>query len=360
VEPLRVEDYAELAQSKVPADVWGYVQGGSGVEWTIAENRAAFDRVVVRPRVLVDVKQCDPGTVLLGAPITTPIGVAPMAYHRLLHPDGELATATAAGEVGGPFVVSIFASQTLTDIAKNATAPLWLQVYWLRHRDALVDLIHRAEAAGFGALVLTVDTPKVARRLRDVRNSFTVPSHSQAANVDLEVMASTQQETAGTSAIERHSREQFDQTITWSNLAWLREQTTLPLLLKGILTAEDAQLAVDHGIDAIVVSNHGGRQLDGAVPSLEALPEVVAAVDGRIPVLMDGGIRCGTDVFKALALGASTVLIGRPVLWGLAHDGAEGAAAVLRLLRNELVDCMTLAGRPTIADIDPSAVRIRA
>src|SRR5882757_5582522 len=170
VEPLRVDDYAESAQSRLPVDVWGYVQGGSGVEWTIAENRAAFDRVVVRPRVLVDVKQCDPGTVLLGAPIPTPIGVAPMAYHRLVHPDGELATALAAGDVGGPFVVSIFASQTLADIAKNATGPLWLQVYWLRRRDALIDLIHRAEAAGFGALVLTVDTPKVARRLRDVRN----------------------------------------------------------------------------------------------------------------------------------------------------------------------------------------------
>jgi 4-hydroxymandelate oxidase len=360
VEPLRVDDYAELAQSRLPVDVWGYVQGGSGAEWTIAENRAAFDRVVVRPRVLVDVKQCDPGTALLGTPITTPIGVAPMAYHRLVHPDGELATAAAAGEVGGPFVVSIFASQTLADIAKDATGPLWLQVYWLRRRDALVELVGRAESTGFGALVLTVDTPQVARRLRDMRNSFTIPDRIHAVNLDLPVMASTHQATAGTSAIERHSREEFDPTITWPDLAWLRERTMLPLVLKGILTAEDARLAVDHGVDAIVVSNHGGRQLDGAVPTLEALPEVVAAVNGRIPVLMDGGIRCGTDVFKALALGASTVLIGRPVLWGLAHSGAPGAAAVLRLLRDELVDCMRLAGRPTIADIDPSAVRIRA
>lgn len=360
MEPLRVDDYAESAQSRLPVDVWGYVQGGSGVEWTIAENRAAFDRVVVRPRVLVDVKQCDPGTVLLGAPIPTPIGVAPMAYHRLVHPDGELATALAAGEVGGPFVVSIFASQTLTDIAKNATGPLWLQVYWLRRRDALVDLIHRAESTGFSALVLTVDTPQVGRRLRDMRNSFTVPDRARAVNLDLPMMASTHQAAKGTSAIERHSREEFDPTITWSDLSWLRERTTLPLILKGILTAEDARLAVDHGVDGIAVSNHGGRQLDGAIPSLEALPEVVAAAAGRVPVLLDGGIRCGTDVFKALALGASTVLIGRPVLWGLAHDGATGAAAVLRLLRDELVDCMRLAGRPSIADIDPSAVRIRS
>jgi 4-hydroxymandelate oxidase len=360
VEPLRVDDYAELAQSALPADVWGYVQGGSGVEWTIAENRAAFDRVVVRPRVLVDVARADPGTMLLGAPVASPIGVAPMAYHRLVHPDGELATAAAAGEVGGPFVVSIFASQTLTDIAKNATGPLWLQLYWLRQRQALVELVGRAESAGFAALVLTVDAPRVARRLRDVRNSFTVPSGVRAVNLDLPVTASSHESAAGSSAIERHSREEFDPTITWSDLAWLRERTILPLVLKGILTAEDAGLAVEHGVDAIVVSNHGGRQLDGAIPSIEALPEIVAAVEGRIPVLLDGGIRCGTDIFKALALGASTVLIGRPVLWGLAHGGAPGATAVLRMLHDELVACMTLAGRPTIADIGPSAVRVRS
>lgn len=360
MEPLRVDDYAELAQSKLPVDVWGYVQGGSGVEWTIAENRAAFDRVVVRPRVLVDVKQCDPATVLLGRPIPTPIGVAPMAYHRLVHPDGELATAVAAAEVGGPFVVSIFASHTLADIAKDATGPLWLQLYWLRRRDALVELIRRAESTGFGALVLTVDAPQVARRLRDVRNAFAVPDRIRAVNLDLPVMASSHTSSAGSSAIERHSREEFDSTVTWSDLAWLRERTILPLVLKGILTAEDARLAVDHGADAVVVSNHGGRQLDGAVPSLDALPEVVAAVEGRIPVLLDGGIRCGTDIFKAVALGASAVLIGRPVLWGLAHGGAAGASAVLRLLRDEFVDCMALAGRPTVADIGPSAVRVRS
>jgi len=359
VEPLRVDDYAELAQSNLSVAVWGYVQGGSGVEWTIAENRAAFDRVVVRPRVLVDVKQCDPATVLLGTPISSPIGVAPMAYHRLVHPDGELATAAAAAEVGGPFVVSIFASQTLADIAKDATGPLWLQLYWLRRRDALVDVIHKAESHGFGALVLTVDAPQVARRLRDVRNAFAVPDRIHAVNLDLPLTASSHRGSPNTSAIERHSREEFDATITWSDLAWLRERTILPLVLKGILTAEDARLAVDHGVDAIVVSNHGGRQFDGAIPSLDALPEVVAAVEDRIPVLLDGGIRCGTDIFKALAVGASTVLIGRPVLWGLAQGGAAGAAAVLRLLRDELVDCMALAGRPTIGDIGPSAVRVR-
>jgi 4-hydroxymandelate oxidase len=358
MEVFRVDDYAELAQTVLPADVWGYVQGGSGVEWTIAENRAAFDRVLLRPRVLVDVQECDTTTTLLGARIDTPIGVAPMAYHRLAHDDGELATAEAAGSIGGPFVVSFFATRTLADIARHATGPLWLQLYWLRQREILTDIVRRAEDAGFGALVLTVDTPRVARRLRDIRNSFALPEHARAVNLDTSLTAISHHADAGSSAIERQSRERFDPTITWSDLAWLRERTTLPLVLKGVLTAEDARLAQEHGVAAIAVSNHGGRQLDGAISSIAALPEIVDAVGGRLPVLVDGGIRSGTDVFRALALGASAVLIGRPVLWGLAVDGAAGAGAVLRLLHDELVECMTLAGRPTLASIDASAVRI--
>lgn len=356
--PLRVDDYAELAESKVASDAWGYVQGGSGVEWTLAENRAAFDRIAIRPRFLVDVERCDTTTSLLGSALPTPIGVAPMAYHRLVHEDGELATAEAAGETGGPFVVSIFASQPLADIAKRATVPLWQQLYWLRRRDRLAGLIHKAEDAGFSAFVLTVDLPKVARRLRDVRNEFTLPERVSAVNLERDVMSTIHSGESGSSAIERHSLEQFDRTITWSDLAWLREQTALPLVLKGILTAEDARLAVGHGVDAVVVSNHGGRQLDFALSAVEALPEVVAEVDGALPVLVDGGIRSGTDVFKAVALGADAVFVGRPVLWGLGAAGAEGAAAVLRLLREELVECMTLAGRPDLAAIGPDAVTL--
>jgi 4-hydroxymandelate oxidase len=359
VDALRVDDYAELAQSSLTDDVWGYVQGGSGAEWTLAANRAAYQRVVLRPRVLVDVADCDPATTLLGAPLAVPIGIAPMAYHELAHPDGELATAAAAGEAGSLFVASIFASRTIEEIGKAATGPVWLQLYWLRQRHVLVDLAQRAHSAGFGALVLTVDAPRVGRRLRDARNSFTVPGHIRAVNLDALVMATSHEHDAGSSAIERHAREQFDPTVTWADLAWLRDRTTLPLVLKGILTAEDAQRAVDAGVDAIVVSNHGGRQLDCAIPSLDALPDVVCAVADQVPVLLDSGVRSGTDVFKALALGAAMVLIGRPVLWGLACSGAVGVGAVLRLLRDELEDCMALAGRPTIAAIDASAVQVR-
>jgi 4-hydroxymandelate oxidase len=359
MQPLRVEEYAELAEAKVTASAWGYVQGGGGVEWTLAENRAAFARVAVRPRFLVDVEQCDTSTELLGGRLATPIGVAPMAYHRLVHNDGELASVEAATEVGGPYVVSIFASQPLADIARRASVPLWLQLYWLRRREVLVDLIRRAEDAGYQAIVLTVDLPKVARRLRDIRNGFTLPEGVGAANLDHAVTAASHDAVSGSSAIERQSLEQFDRTITWADLAWLREQTTLPLVIKGILTAEDALQAVEHGVDAVVVSNHGGRQLDFTLSGIEALPEVVAAVDGRLPVLMDGGIRSGTDVFKALALGARAVLVGRPVLWGLGANGAAGAAGVLRLLREELVDCMTLAGWPVVSEIGAAAVSVR-
>jgi len=358
VDFLRVEDFADPARASVPADVWDYLQGGSGAEETLAANRAAYGRVALRPRVLTDVSVCDVALTLLGMRLAFPVGIAPMAYQRLAHEDGELATASAAGEAGALFVVSIFASQRLEDIAAAATGPLWLQLYWLRQRQLVAELAGRAAAAGYRALVLTVDTPRVGRRLRDVRNGFALPPGISVANLDSSVMSAVHAHKPGGSAIEQHSREQFDPTITWADLAWLRQQSPLPLVLKGIVTAEDAELAITHGADGIVVSNHGGRQLDGAIASLDALPEVVAAVRGRVPVLVDGGIRSGTDVFRALALGARAVLVGRPVLWGLAHSGAAGVCAVLRLLRDELENSMALAGRPQLADITQSAVRI--
>jgi 4-hydroxymandelate oxidase len=352
-----IGDFEAAARDRLAPEVWDYLAGGSGAETTLAANVTAFDRLLLRPRVLVDVSRCDPSTELLGAGLPAPIGVAPMAYHRLAHPDGEVATAAAAG--GLLFVVSIFASRRLAEIAAAATGPLWLQLYWLRERRVLVELIRQAEELGFGAIVLTADTPRVGRRLRDLRNGFAVPPGIEAVNVDPAVMASAGQSQPGVSAIERHSREQFDPAASWADLAWLREQTSLPVVLKGVLTAEDARLAVSHGMAAVVVSNHGGRQVDGAPASLDALPEVVDAVAGDCPVLVDGGIRGGTDVLKALALGARAVLVGRPVLWGLAGGGAGGASEVLRLLTTELADAMALCGRPRLADVDASLVSFR-
>ncbi|HEY3868304.1 MAG TPA: alpha-hydroxy acid oxidase [Actinocrinis sp.] len=371
MEALSVDDFEQPARAALRADVWDYIQGGSGAEQTMRANGAQFERYALRPRVLVDVSRCDTSTSLLGAALAAPIGIAPMAYHTLAHPDGEVATAHAAREAGALFVASFFAGRLLEDIAAAAAgSPLWLQLYWLRDRQVVADLADRAAALGFSALALTVDAPKVAQRLRDRRNSFDLPEGVRAVNLDPSVPAPGTFRRSHASALERHSTAVFDPSITWSDLAWLRGRCPLPLVLKGILTAEDARLAVEHGADAVVVSNHGGRQLDGAMPSLAALPEVVEAVNGAIPVLVDGGFRRGTDILKALALGAAAVLVGRPILWGLACTaredsgkdaatvGPNGAYRVLQLLRQELEDAMALAGRPELKAIGPDAVAL--
>ncbi|WP_246157632.1 alpha-hydroxy acid oxidase [Catellatospora sichuanensis] len=351
---LCTDDYRALARPRLPADVWDYIDGGSGAELTLSAGRRLFDRAELRPRVLVDVSVCDTAGKLLGDSLATPVGIAPTAYHRLAHPDGEVAT--ARGAHGALFVVSIFASRSLEDIAAAAAGPLWLQLYWLRRRAVLAELARRAQDAGYRALVLTVDAPRIGQRLRDQRNGFAVDPEVRAVNLDDALMATTHEHREGASAIAAHAAQTFDQTVTWADLAWLRGRTDLPLVLKGVLTAEDADRAVEHGVDALIVSNHGGRQLDGAVPALRALPEVVAAVAGRCPVLLDGGVRHGRDVFVALALGASAVLVGRPALWALAVDGADGVAGLLTMLTGELEHTMALAGRPRLADIGRDAV----
>jgi 4-hydroxymandelate oxidase len=356
--PVCVDDLRRLARDKLSADVWEYIDGGSDGELTLAANREAFQRVQFRPRVMVDVSRCPTGTTLLGDPLAAPLGVAPTAYHQMVHGDGEVATAKGAGAAGALFVVSMFASRTVEDIATAATGPLWLQLYWLRRRAALADLVRRAAAAGYRALVLTVDAPRIGRRLRDLRNGFAVQPDIEAVNLDPALMASTHERRTGESAIARHSAQTFDPTLTWADLAWLRDLSDLPVLVKGILTAPDAARAVEAGAAGIIVSNHGGRQLDRAPASLTALVEVIGAVGDACPVLLDGGVRGGADVFAALALGASAVLIGRPTLWALAHNGGAGVADLFELLRIELEHTMALAGRPGLRDIDRDAVRL--
>jgi len=352
--PLTVDEYRPLAKARLDPKAWDYIDGGSDRERTLADCAAAFDGYRIRPRFLVDVSRIDCATTLLGTRLTAPVGVAPLAYHRLAHPDGELASAGAAA--GTLFVASIFASQPIEDIAKVATGPLWLQLYWLRQRDVLADLVARAEAAGCQALVLTVDAPRLGRRLRDMRNGFALDPSISAVNLDPEVTAQTHHAPAGDSAIAAHALATFDASVTWADLAWLRSLTRLPVLVKGLLTAEDARLAMEHGAAGVVVSNHGGRQLDAAVPALHALPEVVDAVGGTGVVLLDGGVRRGTDVFTALALGADAVLLGRPALWALAAGGATAVTDLFALLRAELETTMALAGRTRVDDIDGTAV----
>ena len=357
MELLRLEEFETAARPGLQPDVWDYLQGGSGTESTLTANLTAFQRITVRPRVLVGISSPDLRTTLLGSPLDLPVVIAPTAFQRLVHPDGEVAAAAAARQAGTLFTASTFASRTFEEIAAAAGGSWWFQVYWLRQRDVLRRMLRRATAAGCQALMLTVDTPHVGRRLRDIRNRFTLPPGVHAVNVESSVMAEAHEHDPGSSRLHQQVTNEIDPTITWADLAWLRAQTPLSLMLKGIVTAEDTVLAIEHGIDAIVVSNHGGRQLDGAIASMDALPEVVTAAAGRVPVLVDGGVRSGTDVFKALALGAHAVLVGRPVIWGLAHAGAAGVSAVLKLLRDELSEVMALAGRPRLADIDATAVR---
>lgn len=354
--PLRVQDYEDLARARMEPSMWDYLQGGSDDEVTLRANREAFARLALRPRVLVDVSRCELSTQVAGTSMAMPLLVAPMAYHRLADPEGEVATARGAGTAGVPLVVSTFSSRTLEDVAAAAQGPLWLQVYCFRRREVTASLLRRAEAAGYRALVLTVDAPRIGRRERDLRNGFGLPPHVQAANFAHELTATLSTREQGHSGIARHAQEAFDTTMSWEVVEWVRSVSRLPLLLKGVLTAEDAARAASLGVDGVIVSNHGGRQLDGSISALEALPEVVRAVGGRCDVLMDGGVRRGTDVLKALALGARAVLVGRPVFWGLAAAGEQGVHHLLSLLREELELAMALAGRPTLKDIDASLV----
>jgi 4-hydroxymandelate oxidase len=352
--------YEAAAKERLPGPVWDFLAGGSGTESMLTAGREALDRIRLRPRCLVDVSSCDASVELLGARLAAPLGIAPTAYHQLAHPEGEVATARAAGEAGVLFTVSMFASRTLEDIAAAASGPLWLQLYWLKQRDVMRDLIHRAESAGYRALVLTVDAPRVAFRPRDAVNGFAIPPGIRAVNLPPEVMASSHRSEDGQSAVARHSREQFDASITWEDLAWLHGVTSLPVVLKGVLTGEDAELAVKNGVAGLIVSNHGGRQLDFSRSAPECLAEVVDAVNGRCQVILDGGIRHGADAAKALCLGADAAMIGRPAVWGLAHSGAEGVAGVLRKLIEEFEEVMALMGAPTVADFGRSGISLPA
>ncbi len=355
---LRTDDYALRARDRLPAMVWDYIAGGSGDELSVEANDRAYRQARIAPRVLVDVSACDATTSLLGSQVAAPIGVAPTAYHELVHPEAEIGMVRGAGAAGMLSVISIFATRPVEQIAAAATGPLWLQLYWLRRREALRDLARRAEACGFTALMLTVDAPRLGRRWRDARNGFAVPPRMRAVNLDPALTGSTHDSHAGASALATHAEETFDTTITWADLAWLRSLTELPLVVKGILTAEDAALAVAHGAAGLVVSNHGGRQIDGAIAALHALPAIVDAVAGRATVLVDGGIRTGRDVFVALALGADGVLLGRLPLWALAVGGGDAVGVLLQDMHGELLHTMALAGRPRLADLGPEAVLV--
>ena len=348
-EPLNVDDFEQAARENLDPGAYGYFAGGAGDEQTLRENAAAFARWQLRPRVLVDVGEVSTATTVLGTDVSLPLLVAPTAFHRLAHPDGELATARAAAAAGTIMCLSTLSSVSPAELAAAAPgAPQWFQLYWSQDRGFTKGLVESVAEAGFRALVLTVDLPVAGVRERDVRAAFALPDDVPLPNLPI--------------ALQREDFHRalaliVDPAVTWRDLEWLREACPLPLVVKGVLTAEDALLAVEHGAAAVVVSNHGGRQLDGVPAALDVLPEVVEAVGERVEVLVDGGIRRGGDVLKALALGAAAVGSGRAILWGLAAGGEEGVRRVLELFRAELEVGLQLLGCRSPAEVTAAHVR---
>ncbi|MEO8503365.1 MAG: alpha-hydroxy acid oxidase [Acidobacteriota bacterium] len=354
---VNVSDFEDLAAKRMPRGAFDYYAGGAEDEQTLRANREGFGEIFLRPRMLAGLGAIDTRTTVLGTPVSLPALVAPTAFQKLADPAGECATARAAGRCGTLMTLSTISSTGLEEVAAAASGPLWFQLYVYKDREITRELLRRAKQAGYKAIVLTVDTPVLGRRERDVRNGFRLPP-----GIRLENLAWLESEVQGitgwseASSFWSYVHEQLDASLSWDVVSWLRSETTLPVLLKGVLTAEDARLAIEHGAAAVIVSNHGGRQLDGAPATIRVLPEVVDAVAGRGEVLVDGGVRRGTDILKAVGLGARAVLLGRPVLWGLAAAGEEGVVRVFDLLRAELEVSMALCGASNVSDIGRSLI----
>ncbi len=374
---LTVEDVRRAARRRLPRAVFDFVEGGAGDELTLRRNRAAFEALAFRPRILVDVAKREQSTTVLGERVETPVLIAPTGMTGLCWRRGEVEAARAAGRAGTIYTLSTHASCSIEEVAERAPGPLWFQLYVWQSRELTRSFVERAKAAGYRALLLTVDVPLISRRERDIRNGFTIPPRITLGNC-LDTLRHvrwianvllgprlTLANLVGAPGAPRTdlitlggiAHRQVDPSVSWGDLRWFRSLWSGPLLLKGVLGVEDARLAVEHGVDGIVVSNHGGRQLDGAPASVEVLPEIVDAVGGKVEVLLDGGIRRGSDVVKALALGARAVLIGRPHLYGLAVGGQAGVEHVLALLKAEVDRTLGLLGVPRVAHLDRAALR---
>ena len=346
--PVNIFEYQELAERLLPKAEADFIAGGATDEITLRRTRAVFDSIMLRPRMLVDISRTDLSTTVLGQRIELPVMLDPTGGHGRAHPQGELTTARAAGAMRTVMLVSSGSTYRLEEVAEAADGPIWFQQYLYRDRGFTMDLAQRARDAGFTALCITLDSTVRAKRERNIRNEYVGQRSPNYSDLELP----QQQPWNVSSDAPRGVDGLISRSATWSELDWLAASTPLPLLVKGIMTGEDARLCVDHGVKALIVSNHGARQLDTTFATIEVLPEVVAAVDGRLEVYMDGGIRRGTDVLKALALGARAVLIGRPLFWGLAVDGEAGLRTVLQMLKDELEMAMTMCGCPRVDSID--------
>jgi 4-hydroxymandelate oxidase len=345
---VSLDDYEALARERLDAHAWAYIAGGAADEWTLAWNREAFDRLKLQGRVLADFAHAHTRLSLLGETLDYPVLLAPVAFQKLAHPEGERLTIQAASAAGALAVVSTESSCPLEDLARLADGPLWFQLYIQHDRAFTLDLVRRAESAGYRALMVTVDAPVSGIRNQQQRLGTPWPADIEAVNL----RGASQPVTGPGSILDSPLfRGRLASAATWKDIEWLGTHTRLPILLKGITSADDAERAMGFGVQGIVVSNHGGRTLDTLPAAIDLLPRVAKRVDRRIPLLLDGGIRRGTDVLKALALGASAVMIGRPYIYALAVAGAPGIAHVLHIIRAELETAMALTGCATLADI---------
>ncbi|VDL77222.1 unnamed protein product [Nippostrongylus brasiliensis] len=351
---LTVDDFRHAASSKLKKLAKDYYESGSDDQLTLRRNERAFERLLIRPRCLRDVSNVDTSTEWFGRKQRFPIGIAPTAFHRMANEDGELNTVKGASAAGSVMIVSSWATTAIEEVAEQSRrvgAELWFQLYVYKDKNITTSLVKRAEASGCRALVLTVDTPVLGRRLPDVRNGFTLPDGLGLANFSSMKPSSMPNIKSGQSGLMQYVSEQIDPTLNWEIISWLLETTKLPIIVKGVMRGDDAEEAIRRGAHGIIVSNHGGRQMDSAPATIEALADVVRASRGRVPVFMDGGVRNGRDIFKAIALGAQGVFVGRPVLWGLSVKGSEGVYQVMSILQQEFVHTMKLAGFRSIKEI---------
>ncbi|MEO7297184.1 MAG: alpha-hydroxy acid oxidase [Verrucomicrobiota bacterium] len=357
MEPLNLFEFEQLAKEKLPRIAYDYFSSGAWDEITLKRTREAYNEILIHYRVLVDVSRRNLSTTLFGESLAMPLLLAPTAFHKLAHPDGELAAVRAAGSAGIPMVLSSLSTTTVEDVMAAASGSVWFQLYINKDRGFTRNLVARVEKAGCKALMLTVDTPEWGRRERDVRNGFHLPPGLSAINL---IPSNECAEVIGQSGagMGQAFTWMLDASVTWKDVDWLCALTKLPVILKGICRPDDAKRSLQHGVAGIVVSNHGARQMDTAPATIEVLPRIAEVIEGKIPVLLDGGIRRGLDILKALALGATAVQIGRPVLWGLASGGEQGVLKVLEMLRQELDLAMALTGCPDLKSITRDLVSL--
>ncbi|XP_072225798.1 2-Hydroxyacid oxidase 1 [Leuresthes tenuis] len=358
-----VSDFEEEARKILPKAVYDYYRSGADGQNTLADNVAAFNRWYLIPRVLRDVSTVDLTVSVLGQKLSMPLCVGATAMQRMAHPAGETATARACKAAGTGMMLSSWATSTIEEVMSAMTVSpgsggvLWLQLYIYKDRQLTLSLVHRAEKVGYKAIFVTVDTPYLGKRLDDVRNRFKMPPHLSMSNFSTASLAFSEDNYGSDSGLAVYVTNAIEPALSWDDITWLKKHTRLPVIVKGVLNGEDAVQAVNYGVSGILVSNHGARQLDGVPATLDVLEEVVKAVQGRCDVFVDGGVRRGTDVLKALALGAKAIFIGRPVLWGLACQGEEGVIELLELLKDELRLAMALSGCCSVSEVSSSLVR---